>query len=460
MIDFIKVDIINSELVENLLKNPKLNFSSKVNNATAEIVKQYADYKNLKFEISKNKVTVSGSLHKYHNAGLHNYNDFYYWKLKQTIESLKYDFGINSNEAIIHVLEFGININIGVNPNDVLKKIICYKQNAIEKMKVKDSGANGVQSVLNQFVVKIYNKSAQYKPENKPDILRAEKKITRMQSVAKIGIKTISDLLDDAKLVQLKVLLIAMVEDCIFHENLNEAKLNQSQKKLYNDAGNPRFWEGLSKRMRAYYLSQYNNLIQQLSTEHLKQKIIKLVEAKWVELQANKTPEIKPSSYKFYIKKCNLFTDFSDRENIPKCNLFTRSIGLISYIATRETFSNIEKEKKVCKMTGISINSQKEKSVFLSAKTVSKMGFNNYQIQELNKRFRKNKEIVKDTPEKRVTHNVRNIDSNQRNNLRGKIIRNAPTLFSVMECVKLSEREKQILIDANKFWSGSKYELL
>ncbi|MFM6943148.1 MAG: hypothetical protein ACKOW4_07575 [Aquirufa sp.] len=94
-IDFIKCQIIKLN-PEFFLNNTNLDFRSLVNRDTGEFKpKRVAFYKNIKITIADSGfIEFSGSIHKYLNDGIHNYNDFTYSDYKVALNRIYEDFKI------------------------------------------------------------------------------------------------------------------------------------------------------------------------------------------------------------------------------------------------------------------------------------------------------------------------------------------------------------------------------
>ena len=133
-IDFIKCQIIklNPEL---LFKNPILDFRSLVNRDTGEFKpKRVATYKNIKITIADSGfIELSGSIHKYLNDGIHNYNDFTYTDYKVALNRTYEDFGIMPENMWIQNLEYGVNIIPPIKSSLILNNCFLHKRQTISK---------------------------------------------------------------------------------------------------------------------------------------------------------------------------------------------------------------------------------------------------------------------------------------------------------------------------------------
>ncbi|WP_394991107.1 hypothetical protein [Emticicia sp.] len=355
MIDFLKIEINSKSVADALRKHELLSFKNESDNETGELEKQRAKYKNLKFLIYNNdKTVIEGSIHKYHNAGIHNHNDFSFGQVVATIQDICKTFDFSPEIARLHGLEFGVNIRIGQDPSTVLNMIICYNNDSVNKMNI--SGGDGIISHQTNHVVKIYNKSLQYdQPEH---ILRVEDKIVRMRKIEHLSIETLNDLCNPNKVASLGKVLFEMFDSLIIHEPIRLSELSKPELKLYEQAGNPRFWEGLNRSQRSKKRTRYNAIIERFSTDKIKETIKQKVIAKWDEL----------------LKSGYQCTGISETPKSYEC---TGSIGCKrSHLSNKNTFENLTNRtflKRVCLTCGKDISNQRKGSFFCSEKLFGKV---------------------------------------------------------------------------------------
>ena len=282
MIDYVNLEINSKSVAEALRLNPELVFKTEVVNATGEETKQIAKYRGLEFFIyPNNKIVIEGSIHKYKNEGEHNFDDFSIYHLSESINEICEKFSFDPREAIIHGLEFGVNIITEIDPTNILKMIVCHGNKSVNTMTVKGAG-KGIVCERTNNRVKIYNKSLHYK--QRENILRIEDKIIRMRYIKDLNIKCLHDLTKPNKLIQLGKILNEMFEKVIIHEPIKIESLTKPELKLYDNCGNPRFWTGLNRSQRHKKLIQYNRLIENKSLLNLKQTLSNQVAEKWQEL--------------------------------------------------------------------------------------------------------------------------------------------------------------------------------
>ena len=108
-----------------------------------------------------------------------------------------------------------------------------------------------------------------------------------------------------------------------------------------------------------------------------------------------------------------------------------------------------QSEKRLCTITKIDISNQKERSNFLSENSIYQLFLNDKETY-LNLEHEYLSNLKRKLPIKNkcyyIAHNIRNFDSNKRNNLKRKINKydNKETLFNMMELVQLNYKQKKI----------------
>lgn len=286
MIDYVKLQINSKIFVDNLRRNQLINIKNESDDNTGELEKQRAKYRNIQFLLYPDgKVIIEGSLHKYYNEGIHNFNDFGFSELQEVIKDLSQKFDLEPQTAFIHGFEFGVNILTDLNPSEVLKMIVFYGKNSVNKMTVSANNSDGIICKQTNHVLKIYNKGLQYKqPEN---ILRVEEKILRMRKIEHLNFKTLHDLTIKHKIESLGKPLLEMFEMLIIHEPINQKELSKPDLKLYEQAGNPRYWESLSRSQRCKKRAKYEALIQTYSTTKVKETLKLKIAEKWDAMLKN-----------------------------------------------------------------------------------------------------------------------------------------------------------------------------
>jgi hypothetical protein len=203
--DVESTEIVDSKLLSFVTKNVSddgvLFKSNKIKENGSPIYRtpyREAEYKGLTITYSENEnFRVKGSIHKYYNNGLQNFNDFTETTCKATIVKLCKEFRINPSVFILENLEIGINFLPPINTNDILD--LCFLHSTIPfESKYDNQRGRYIQSVHSQYIIKIYNKALQYSSKGykiDKDIMRFEIKFTVMEKLNNLGIYTLADLL-------------------------------------------------------------------------------------------------------------------------------------------------------------------------------------------------------------------------------------------------------------------------
>ena len=172
MVDFFKI-IIRDIKPLILESNPLLNFFDTINLSTGELrttnkngnkvtPSKKASFRGLEFIIYETGlITLSGSLHKYYNNGVHNYNDFNSKAFSGILRDLKTKFKIELDQCVLKSLEIGINTTPPIPTNNILENCLLHKTTAFEWQKNSDEGKYK-QAQHSQYIVKIYNKALHY----------------------------------------------------------------------------------------------------------------------------------------------------------------------------------------------------------------------------------------------------------------------------------------------------------
>jgi len=389
LVDYIKILIkdFNPSILE---ANPLLEFFDNINLSTGEIktvnrtgqkITPYknAFYNSLEFKIyDTGTITISGSLHKYYNAGAHNFNDFNFEAFSNVLNDLKKNFNITPEQCILKCLELGLNITPPKPTNEILEYCFLHKTKTFEYQKNSGEGKYK-QCVHFQYIVKIYNKALHYKkdfPEIKTEIMRFEIKYTKMERLNKLGVFNLND--------------ISKLGFKFFENEL----LTEWQNVLFYDTT----INAKSKR-----LTNYQNPIY------------------WSELTQ------KPTKTNFYKHKRILidFTlNYSQKTQLQLTEIMSKKIDCLNYrgasfdtLTIKSIHAPLQLNKdNICIITRVNISMQKDNSILLSHSGLRYYFKNDKKIFEQIKRKYLSKTWVKSDFEKQIkeiAHNIRNHRSNQ-----------------------------------------------
>lgn len=257
MIDFIKVRP-HGISQEDLLNNPSLDFSTDVYINTGEIKRDrlFAEFEGLKITIKKGTyLELSGSLHRYWNrstiAESVNYNDFKIPDIKGTVDLLCRKLRINPNDAPLHNIEFGVNLEVPFNSSHFIKKcIIDYKGDPGSIGKFNGTGYLR-RFEMSNYYIKIYDKGLHQNQSN--NILRLEIGTKKMEHIRDSGIKTLIDICDATKLKILGMKLQNAFGKLLMCDHINApATLNKEERRIFSSGINPKYWENTLPDPKSY----------------------------------------------------------------------------------------------------------------------------------------------------------------------------------------------------------------
>ena len=290
MIDFVKI-ATNDLLKRELLNNDLLEFSAPVNLKTGVVneVRIQAKYQKLKFEIVEARaadyINVNGSLHKYWHNG-RNYTDYTFSDLLNTLIDLHSKFNVNPFEAVLHNVEYGVNISPPLSTKLVLNNLVSFKGRPFDAMHRTQGKSIGKDCYNQRYAVKIYDKGKQCQLTN--DLLRVEVKVLKMEQLKNAGIETLSDLLDIDKLQQLGLNLRATFDDLLYYDtSINLDELKPRERQILMDWRNPAYWVELKEskpKTYDYQRRRFREITAKYSKDNQQKKISELVTEKWNEL--------------------------------------------------------------------------------------------------------------------------------------------------------------------------------
>lgn len=473
MIDYLHLEITDPKTIDIILQ--KFEYYTPTNHETGEFkTVSEAIYKNWKIRVyDGRRLELWGSIHKYHNEGLHNANDFVFGDLCRTIQLFAISIGFDPKDAKIRGIEYGVNIQVG--HLKIIDLVVCYGKYQVVKMDIANHRASGLSWKVGNYRGKIYDKSLQQNTST--GSVRFEKKVLVMKEIASTQIQYLSDLADKNKLKSLGADLSMMLEDLVIEEPLTVEGLTKPEIKLYDNIKNPRFWEKLNKRMRNHYRISYAKLVEKNGTHQIKKTVLHEVSEKWRYLLDTNSKKCNLFIGSVSLKRCNYFIGSETSNKNKKCNLFLTCIVGKSYIqpfiksysknsqsvGKTTTSANQPREPaqrlpKRCKVTGVRIDHQRQLSIFVSEKTLDTMP---EVFEEVKKQRHHRKNARKRNYHSQayyLGHNKRNMDSNPRNNLRYAIERvlSKTSLFSPKEMIRLSAEQRSIL----SFWEGSDFDIV
>ncbi len=305
MIDFIRYFALDRERFLNKLEeSEKIELISLYNNKTYVLndFPKTAYYNNMFVKVTENQVSIEGSLHKYYNIienfGKQNHNDFSYCDFKYALGYLQNTCPINNMETKVTNLEFGINIDIDLNPADLIDNyILMYDYKAPNRNEKFYGKGDYLEFKMSDYSIKIYNKSKQYSLKNR-NILRVELKIVRSRYLKKhFGIYTLQDL--DKK--RFKLLFEKLLEHFDKLLIIDTLSLNTpgriDEMILFQNGISHSYWKELTKnktyKVKNRFKNDFNSILRFHSLLKTKKKLRNLLIDKFETLMNCNYEEIK-----------------------------------------------------------------------------------------------------------------------------------------------------------------------
>ena len=469
MFDGIKIQNLDVQDKEALRR--KLGVSLSVCPNTGEVLteRKETELNGLHFEFYGKYASLKGSIHKYHNKGQHNYDDFYIKDVVNVLKNLHIELDINPRTNRVNNLEFGVNISVPFNVDKFLMNLLIHNGKYFTVR--HERNMTFCEYVHSNHIVKFYNKAKQYRHTHQiqGEIMRFEIKVIRMEYLHSKGVKIeyLEDLLKTSFYSKLgQLLLNTYREILIFDSSVNMDALTAKQKKFYIAAENVKYWIELIeaytsykgnpkeyRNKRAYYQRKIKEF-REIQYRHTKDNKIKLVDdlinQKWKEL-TTMTPHVNTLINEFLqSEKCSNLTDTHTPDTTSKCSNLTPCIY--------GQFATNTPEAK-CSITGVVLTRNNGK--YLSTSELMYYHNNDKELFEsLKQKYYKSKTQKDDDIQSvcyYIAHNIRNSETNRRNNLRKRIMRIAsvPALFDLQDTLVLTPEQEESI----KYWDGTQYGL-
>lgn len=268
-----------------LLNNPLLDFTEiKLSKSgMGDIIEQRSEYKGLKFIIKESGyIELQGSLHKYFNDGLHNYNDFTFDDLQDVLNDLENKFGIVLNQSVVRNIEFGVNLMDYITTVIILNALKLHKNKPFQTQ----YGNNYKQVKRRGYFVKAYNKGKQNKL--KRQIFRFEIKSIRSEYHNKFGVYTLHDLTNKELFNKLGLELFNEWLNILYYDNtIDITKLTKKQKENLKDYRNIEYWHNCYQTQpnsTVRYRRELFESIQVKYSDNYKENIAIKILLKWFNL--------------------------------------------------------------------------------------------------------------------------------------------------------------------------------
>ncbi len=279
-VDYIKAQLKNVN-TDTLINNPKFKktFESYIDEDTGEISRMILKYLNLTVIIFRNeRVLLTGSLHYYHNKGLHNYNDFNFLDVQKTIYQISNLLDVTISNVILLNIEFGVNLTPHFNPNYIIHNLQLHRG----KEFLKPYDFNYKATKHQRFWIKVYNKGEHFKRPN--NILRIELKYKKMIDLNKLGLYTFEDLINPSIYNKLLELLVSKWSESIVYDySIKTIGLKPLEKTKLLQYQNINYWLNLSNQERQRQKTKLRDLSKNFGS-NIQQEVKTMILLKWSSL--------------------------------------------------------------------------------------------------------------------------------------------------------------------------------
>ena len=245
-IDFIKCEVIGLGL-DHFMQN--MNLTQHKSQTESQTDHLFFEKDNIKIDCYQSgRIILSGSLHKYINEGLHNYNIFTHQDYLNALERLKFDFAVDPDNLRILQLEYGVNIQPPIKTKKILDNLLLHRNKAPDEIKQ----GHYKQFKHDKFIIKAYDKAKQY--ELKPEVFRFEIKQKNWSDIrTQTGIKTLADFNRSDKLMFVDNLISKWNEIIFFDPTMKNVK-------KYLKYSNLNYWKAISKKQIYKHKRKLNEL--------------------------------------------------------------------------------------------------------------------------------------------------------------------------------------------------------
>ncbi len=443
MIDFIKINYTDTGYV---LPTSSIDFKSGFNHNTGELdetVKgNYFDFNIERY--GSGRTIITGSIHKYFNRNDFNGNDLTALNFQRSVMDLKSEIHLIPDLCKLENVEIGVNIQTDFDPNLLLENLLFHRTREFNK---PIAGAFYMQSKKDNYIIKIYNKTDQYKrvlsgltaelkgskitsteraqkqslaqiikDELKPNTLRFEVKFLKMEVLNSMGIDTLADLCKPELYRHFKKLLLMEFDEVYFYDHTTEIlKMKIPEQIIFKDYRNPNYWKNLDRKNKYYHKNRFADLTLKYS-ENVKTKVSELIGKKMDELTA---------------KSLDIFPDILAPHQMAKFRQIPHSyIGVKSpnnsndLTVTNEgakTPVNNPENNSYCKVTGLNISMQKKGSLYLCSTGLKFYKETDPEIyKKLSAKYLTDKMKTRPTEKQiyYIAHNIRNTKTNPNHNPR------------------------------------------
>jgi hypothetical protein len=402
MIDFIKIHDLPVD-VENLLNNERLTFPLSNVATTGEVLNRWqpAKYRGLTFKVKGNNARLQFSPHKYFEGGETNFRDFNINNIQDVISEISTVYGFDPQKSFINFIEIGVNVELNVDPNNLINCFVNYRNNPFDRLKTNGKGYGRV-CETQQFEIKAYNKGLQNGLNYQ--LLRFEVKVKKMKFLERYGIHslTLADLTTPDVYPKFTAMLLDVLNRILIYnpEISPDNFSNPKDRELFIVGRYAEHWQKLENTKRHRQTKRFAELAE---SDKIKQELHQLISEKCNELTT-----CNHNSAQAKTQQNNHFNETVEMEDLQQNNLSINGYNVA-----------------LCIVTGLPMYNQQPGTKYLSSKGVKWYYENEPEIYKnilspvLTKKWlQKNIDKPNEFYFIEIAHQLRNKDQNPTNNPR------------------------------------------
>jgi hypothetical protein len=300
LIDFLKIKVEDTLIINSLFNHPLLYYHSKTEVLLSDretiASKEVRQYKGIHFEFANELLYIKFKPHYYFNDNKHNANDFSIYDCITVLEEFCVMFGVDPFKLIVINIEFGVNILLPkslINVKDFLACLIYHGKNDFytdrRYLDCRFSHTMNSRGVANTYkMIKCYAKGIQFPKYTDVNTLRFEVKSNRRNYIKTLGIDNLSDLLLIKSYDIFSNIILKEFDELLIIDENAKPLLSKTLYGKYEKMLNPLFWRKLlmSDNRNAFRLN-FNKYYKCLNTSnnHLKKGVKSLVLTKLNKLK-------------------------------------------------------------------------------------------------------------------------------------------------------------------------------
>lgn len=223
---------VDGDSYQNIIHCDKLQFANYPNRSESK-------YKGLIITIYKeNRMCyLRGSIHKFKNDGIHNADLFTYQDFIVALNKLESELGIYGIDLYVMRFEIGVNVPLGYPVWQCINTITLINN------RVPTKGSHDLLVKYQQYCIKVYSKSKQYRMFKDDNILRIEIAYERKIKLAKdiCKIETLDEVVNPSIWIKMGEVLKLLVSRFVFfdYSEIRKEEVIEKELLIFHEWSNP-----------------------------------------------------------------------------------------------------------------------------------------------------------------------------------------------------------------------------